>query len=91
MWVYSLHPHHFRLGDSMPTSRPRLDPAVVNPLRELLIRHHPDAHFTLDQAETAILTLFRQLGPDLVEGLLSGAAAPEAAKKGRHRSIRAGK
>jgi len=62
---------------------------VTKPLLDLLIAQHPDAHFTLDQAETAILALFRQLGPDLVEGLLHGAAAPPAAKKGHPRSVRA--
>jgi len=72
----------------MSAPRPRLNPAVYHPLLEFLIAQHPEAHFTLDQAETAILALFRQLGPRLLEGLLTGAAAPEAAKKGHHRSVR---
>jgi len=75
----------------MSISRPRLDPTCVQPLLAVLIAQHPDAHFTLDQAEAAIQALFRKLGPDLVEGLLCGAAAPAAAKKGHHRSVRAGR
>ncbi|MHB0936007.1 MAG: hypothetical protein ACYDCO_04335 [Armatimonadota bacterium] len=75
----------------MPASRSRLDPVAVQPLLALLIQRHPAAHFTLAQAEEAILGLFRQLGPELVEGLLTGAVAPAAAKKGHHRSVRAAK
>ena len=72
----------------MSLTHPRLDPTLVKPLLDLLITQQSAAHFTLDQAEHAIQELFRRLGPDLVEGLLAGAAAPAAAKKGHHRSVR---
>lgn len=73
----------------MSTRAPRLDPTAVRPLLTLLRQAHPGDDFTLAQAETAILTLFRQLGPALVEGLLQGEAppTPAEAKKGGRRSV----
>ena len=77
----------------MSTRRPQLDPTAVQPLLTQLRQAHAGASFTLAQAEQAILALFRQLGPELVEGLLQGAAppTPTEAKKGGRRCVRAGR
>lgn len=77
----------------MSTHRPRLAPTAVQPLLTLLRQAHPGDTFTLADAETAILGLFRQLGPELVEGLLQGDTPPTlaAAKKGGRRSVHVGR
>lgn len=72
----------------MRSHRPRLDPAVVQPLLALVQQQFAAGAPTLAQAEEVIQSLFRQLGPELVEGLLHGAVAP--AEKGALRSVRVG-
>jgi hypothetical protein len=43
----------------------------------------------LAEAEDAVLSLFRQLGPALLESLLQSASSPDVGKKGHHRFVRA--
>jgi len=67
-----------------------LDAAMVQPLVALLRGHLPAGTYTLEQMETAVLDLFRSLGPELVEALAKDAdepAPPAAGKKGGVRCV----
>lgn len=72
----------------MTTTRRTFDAAALQPLLDYLRAQCPDRRLTLAEAEDAVMTLFRQLGPALLETLLQSATPPEAGKKGRHRSVR---
>jgi hypothetical protein len=74
----------------MRTRRPRLAPEAVQPLLALAQTQFAAGVPTLARAEEAVTQLFRQLGPELIEGLLQGALPAPSPEKGAPRSVRAG-
>lgn len=73
----------------MRSRRPRLDPAVVQPLLTLAQAQFGAGAPTLAHAEEVVTQLFRSLGPELIEGLLHGAQPQPEPKKGARRFVRA--
>jgi hypothetical protein len=73
----------------MSSSPPALDPAALQALLTLVRAQspHPDS-MTLAEAEAAVMTVLRQLGPPLLHAALDAAppAAAAAEKKGARRS-----
>lgn len=76
----------------MSTSQPRLDPATLQSLLTLVRTQspHPET-MTLAEAEAAVMTVLRQLGPQLLQAALDAdKPAPSAAGKKGHRRSAAG-
>jgi formamidopyrimidine-DNA glycosylase len=72
----------------MSTSDPRLEPTGLQSLLTLVRAQssHPET-MTLAEAEAAVITVLRQVGPELVQAALDAdkAAATAAKKRGRRR------
>ena len=86
VWV---PPSIFFLGELLLAITRRTFAATeLQPLLEYLRTQCPDRRLTLAEAEDAVLALFRQLGPALLEALLLSASSPDVGKKGRHRCVR---
>ena len=82
-------PNSFLLGELLlATTRRTFAAPELQPLLEYLRTQCPDRRLTLAEAEEAVMSLFRQLGPALLESLLQSASSPDAEKKGHHRCVR---
>ena len=72
----------------MSTSKPRLDPTAMESLLTLVRAQtpHPET-MTLAEAEAAVLSVLRQVGPQLLQAALDAdhPDADEVKKKGRRR------
>jgi hypothetical protein len=73
----------------MSSSQPRLDPAALQSLLTLVQAQspHPDT-MTLAEAEAAVMTVLRQVGPQLLQAALAAdkPAPTEAGKRGLRRT-----
>ena len=72
----------------MSPSQPRLDATALQSLLTLVRAQNPQtATLTLAEAEAAVMTVLRQIGPQLLQAALEAdqPAADAAKKKGRRR------
>jgi hypothetical protein len=74
----------------MSSSQPRLDSAALQSLLTLVRAQspHPDS-MTLAEAETAVMIVLRQVGPQLLQAALDAdkPAPTTAGKRGHRRSV----
>ena len=73
----------------MSSSQPRLDPAALQSLVSLVRAQSPQPDtMTLAEAEAAVMTVLRSLGPQLLQAALDAdkPASAEVGKKGHRRS-----
>lgn len=74
----------------MSSSQPRLDPTALQSLLTLVRAQspHPDT-MTLAEAESAVMTVLRHIGPQLLQAALDAdkPAPTEAGKRGHRRTV----
>ena len=74
----------------MATAQPRLDETALQSLLTLVRAQNPQtATLTLAEAEAAVVTVLRQIGPQLLQAALDAdkPAADAAEKKGHRRCV----